>query len=250
MIKLGTLSKLLTENYNTTTIHTNQSYLCEASFKASKASYEFIEELIKHGKLDDAAEMIRKIKLEKVGKLRKGWDKASSFMKKTWSGLKRAVTGTAAAAGTALVGTSLYAGYKLFDNIRNSANNPTNGRDYSIKKPVYVMTNRHGQIFDDNDVKIKTIEDQKKELMDKEKEHKPIDIDLNNVYDNNGNKMYQNNSGPSFSIGNFIDKTDNAFYNSGHTIGKSIGGGISYIENDASDISDTFTGDNAKEGEK
>lgn len=276
MIKLGTLSKLLTEDYNNSSKCSNYSYICEAAVgKISQATVEGIESLLKSGKTDEALKLLKKIKLDKVSKLGKFWDFASSAVKKTWKLAKGTAKVAAGAAATALVGTSVYAGIKSNNNSKD--NNQPYDKVISTE-PVYVMSKRHGQVFDDDDVEIKTIEDQEKEQKEKEQglagkgpvitgkeqevqnqgiknqENQPINIDLNQVYDTNGNNVYQNNSGPNFSIGSFIDKADNAVYDTGHAVGHAIGGGINSIENDAKDVvdtlSDTFTSDSGEEEEK
>ena len=257
MIKLGTLSKLLTES--TYKKSSSQTYVCEASMgKIGKATVDTIEQLIKSGKTDDALNMLRKVKLDKVSNLSKMWNTLATPVRKLWTNTKKvAKVATGAAA--------VYGGYQIAKNIAGDDNKKddkdTTSPDDKKKiddrfnqpynkiiatEPVYVMTKRHGQVFDDDDIKIKTMKEQEEELKQKEKEEKEqnqeIKIDLNNIYDEQGNQIQNpySSSSPSFSFGKFIDKADNAFYDVGHSLGSSLQGGINSIKDDSFDVYDTF----------
>ena len=268
MIKLGTLSKLLTES----TYHksSSQTYICEAGMgKISKATIDTIETLIKSGKTTEALNMLRKVKFDKVHLLSKMWNTLATPFRKLWTNTKKvAKVATGAAA--------LYGGYQISKNIVGDDNKkddkdttPPDDKKKSddrfnqpydkiiATEPVYVMTRRHGQVFDDDDTKIKTMKEQEEELKQKEKEeNKEIKIDLNNIYDEQGNQIQDpySSPSPSFSFGKFIDKADNAFYDVGHALGSSLQGGINSIKDDSVDVYDTFkdtaTGKYGSEEEK
>lgn len=271
MIKLGTLSKLLTES--TYQKSYSKTYICEASkAKMAKETIEVIEKLIMSGKTDDALNMLRKVKFDKVSLLSKMWNALPTSLRKLWTNTKKvAKVATGAAA--------VYGGYQIAKNIAGDDNKkddkdtispddkkkPDDRFNQSYDKiiatePVYVMTRRHGQVFDDDDTKIKTMKEQEEELKQKEKEEKEeyqeIKIDLNNIYDEQGNQIKDSYSpsSPSFSLGKFIDKADNAFYDVGHALGSSIQGGINSIKDDSVDVYDTFndtaTGKYGSEEEK
>lgn len=257
MIKLGTLSKLLTES--TYQKSSSQTYVCEASMgKIGKATIDTIEQLIKSGKTDDALNMLRKLKFDKVSLLGKMWNTLATPVRKLWTNTKKvAKVATGAAA--------VYGGYQIAKNIAGDDNkkddkdtSPPDDKKKSddrfnqpydkiiATEPVYVMTRRHGQVFDDDDTKIKTMKEQEEELKQKEKEEKEqnqeIKIDLNNIYDEQGNQIQNpySPSSPNFSFGKFIDKADNAFYDVGHALGSSLQGGINSIKDDSVDVYDTF----------
>ena len=256
MIKLETLSKLLTES--TYQKSSSQRYICEASkAKMAKETIELAEKLIRSGKTDDALNMIRKVKLDKVSLLSKMWNTLPTSVRKLWTNTKKvAKVAIGAAAG--------YGGYQIAKNIAGDDNKKddkddkdTISQDDTKKsddrfnqpydkiiatEPVYIMTRRHGQVFDDDDTKIKTMKEQEEELKQKEKEeNQEIKIDLNNIYDEQGNQIHDPySSSPSFSFGKFIDKADNAFYDVGHALGGALQGGISSIKDDAVDVYDTF----------
>lgn len=268
MIKLGTLSKLLTES--TYQKSYSKTYICEASkAKMAKETIDVIEKLIGSGKTDDALDMLRKVKLDKVSNLSKMWNTLATPVRKLWTNTKKvAKVATGAAA--------VYGGYQIAKNIAGDDNKKddkdTTSPDDKKKsddrfnqpydkiiatEPVYVMTRRHGQVFDDDDTKIKTMKEQEEELKQKEKEQKQeIKIDLNNIYDEQGNQIQNpySPSSPTFSLGKFIDKADNAFYDVGHALGSSIQGGINSIKDDSVDVYDTFrdtaTGKYGSEEEK
>ena len=258
MIKLGTLSKLLTESYNP-----SQTYVCEASMgKIPKATIELIEQLIKSGKTDEAMDVLRKAKLEKVSLLRKGWDLLSSNAKGKWQKLSKAAKGIAK---VGVGGAALYGGYKMLNPTPSTPVGQGNQGKQDDKfnqpynkiistEPVYVMTKRHGQIFDDDDVKIKTMKEQEEELKNKQKETQQTNIDLSQIYDDNGNQIYQNNANSNFSFGNFLDKTDNAMYDAGQAFGGSIKGGLDSITDDSTNVfntlKDTATGNYGKSEDK
>lgn len=268
MIKLGTLSKLLTES--TYQKSSSNTYICEASkTKMAKETIELAEKLIRSGKTDDALNMIRKVKLDKVSLLSKMWNALPTSVRKLWTNTKKvAKVATGAAA--------VYGGYKIAQNITGDDNKKDDkdatspddknklddrfNQSYDkiiATEPVYVMTRRHGQVFDDDDTKIKTMKEQEEELKQKEKEkNQEIKIDLNNIYDEQGNKIQEpySSSSPSFSFGKFIDKADNSFYDVGHALGSSLKGGVNSIKDDSVDIYDTFkdtaTGKYGSEEEK
>ena len=256
MIKLGTLSKLLTES--TYQKSYSKTYICEASkAKMAKETIEVIEKLIGSGKTDDALNMIRKVKFDKVSNLSKMWNTLATPVRKLWTNTKKVAK---VATGSAAV----YGGYQIAKNIAGD-DNKTDDKDTTSSndkkktddrfnqpydkiiatEPVYVMTRRHGQVFDDDDTKIKTMKEQEEELKQKEKEeqekNQEIKIDLNNIYDEQGNKIHDPySSSPSFSFGKFIDKADNAFYDVGHALGSSLQGGVNSIKDDSVDVYDTF----------
>ena len=257
MIKLGTLSKLLTESTHQNNF--SQTYICEASMgKIGRETIELIEKLIRSGKTDEALDMIRKVKFDKVSTLGKIWNTLTTPVRKLWSSSKKvAKVATGAAA--------LYGGYKIAQNIvgnDNKKDDSTSSDDKNKQddkfnqsydkiistEPTYVMTKKHGQVFDDDDTKIKTMQDQEDELKQKEKEQQEkedkqeIKIDLNNIYDEQGNQIQGPYSSPSpnFSFGKFIDKADNAFYDVGQAIGGSLQGGMNAIKDGSVDAYDTF----------